>query len=297
MRKIHFIINPISGKGRNSVDRVLLEKYFDKNSYSLKLKYTKYAKHAIELTNKSIEENAEIIVACGGDGTINEVASCLVNTGISFGIIPFGSGNGLASNLKIPKSVNMALKNIKSEKRFKMDVGIVNGRYFFSNLGIGFDAEAIKHYEGMKSRGLITYLKASVKSLQSFKYNKFIISFDNKEFEISPFMFFISNSNEMGNDISLTPNALLDDGLLDIVCVKKMNFLRRLFFGFLVLLRKHFALKSVNSFQANSLSIKNIQSNSFEFQTDGEFFSIYSKELNVSVLKKSLIVCSSLGAS
>ncbi len=114
MAKILFIINPISGSGNHKINEDLVLKYFDKNKVTLK--YSQYKRHAVELTKKSIEEKAEIIAACGGDGTINEVASCIVNTDITLGIIAVGSGNGLASNLKIPKNIDVAMRLIQKKK-------------------------------------------------------------------------------------------------------------------------------------------------------------------------------------
>ena len=107
--KIHFIVNPIAGKGKNELSETFLETFFPNEEYLVSIKNTEFILHANELTKNSIEEGAQIIVACGGDGTINEVASSLVNTSVVLGILPMGSGNGLASNLKIPKNLKKAL--------------------------------------------------------------------------------------------------------------------------------------------------------------------------------------------
>ncbi len=117
MRHIHFILNPIAGSGNNNLDLALLKKHFNPEDFTIAVKPTGYKKHAIKLTQDSIAENADVIVACGGDGTINEVASCLVNSTIILGIVPIGSGNGLASNLNIPKNLNKALALIKKQTK------------------------------------------------------------------------------------------------------------------------------------------------------------------------------------
>ena len=102
---IHFIVNPIAGSGKNKIHLDLLHQFFEPENYKVTIKYSEYKRHSTLLTQDSIKEGATIIVACGGDGTINEVASCLVNTNIVLGIMAMGSGNGLASNLKIPKNI------------------------------------------------------------------------------------------------------------------------------------------------------------------------------------------------
>jgi len=123
LKHIHFIVNPISGKGKHAISTEFLSQYFDIEKHTVTIKLSEYKKHAIQLTQESINENATIIVACGGDGTINEVASCLVNTNIILGIIPVGSGNGLASNLKISKNIEHAIHKIINHHVEKIDVG------------------------------------------------------------------------------------------------------------------------------------------------------------------------------
>ncbi len=290
MQNIHFIINPISGSGNHIINEDLILNYFTKDTYNVKLKYTKQKKHAIFLTEESIEEKADIIVACGGDGTINEVASCLVNKDIILGIIAVGSGNGLASNLKIPKNINKAIVQIKKQRILKIDVGLVNNNYFFSNMGIGFDAEVICQYESMPTRGLFSYVKASIKSFKSYKYLTYKYSLDNKEFSIQPFLFFISNSNEMGNNITITPKASLQDGLLDVVIIPKINKFRMLIFGFLLLIRKHYLLKEVIYKQLDNLTIIKNNNSAMNIQIDGELYILKSNELKIKVLKKALTV-------
>jgi len=290
MQNIHFIINPISGSGNYSVNEDFIVANFPKEEFSITFKYTEYKNHAISLTQDSMNQKATIIVACGGDGTINEVAGCLVNTTIVLGVIPRGSGNGLASNLKISKNIKEAIAVIKNQRSLSIDVGKVNDNYFFSNMGIGFDAEVISQYEKMPTRGLISYVKSSIKSFKSYKYSTYKYSLDNEEYSIQPFLFFISNSNEMGNNITITPKASLQDGLLDVIIVPKINKIRMLFFGLLLLIRKHYLLKEVTYKQLDNLIIKRNNSSNFNLQIDGELYVINNDILKISILKKSLAI-------
>ena len=131
MTYIHFIINPISGSGKHNLAASYILQHFPASEYQIAVDYTNHKTHAVELTKAAVKQNPDYIVACGGDGTINEVASCLVNTRIILGIIPVGSGNGLASNLNIPRDFKKAIDIIKKGKTTFMDVGKINDYYFF----------------------------------------------------------------------------------------------------------------------------------------------------------------------
>ncbi|RXJ50705.1 diacylglycerol/lipid kinase family protein [Gelidibacter gilvus] len=291
MKHIHFIVNPVSGSGNQLINKKFLNKFFDEADYVVTIKNSDYKKHAKTLTKLSIAEGAHIIVACGGDGTINEVASCLVNTNIPLGIIPLGSGNGLASNLKIPKRVEHAIALIKTAPVKKIDVGCINEHYFFSNTGIGIDAQVIRHYENSNERKLISYLKSSLKALKNIKYkNKITVEVNGETIQTYPFLVFISNSNEMGYKISLTPTASLQDGLLDVLIVSKMSRLKSLYFGFLILLKKPHLIKEAKYYQSKEIRIRQENKSVYESQIDGEFFNIASDAITISLLEKSLHV-------
>lgn len=289
MIEIHFIVNPIAGHGKSTLTEAFLEPYFVKNVHHLTVKHSAYKKHAAALTKDSITEKAAIIVACGGDGTINEVASCLVGTNIPMGIIPMGSGNGLASNLQIPKNIRKALAIIKNKKSIKIDVGQMNNRYFFSNMGIGFDASVIKHYESSQKRTLYGYLNACLTSFRDMGQNRnFDVRINDLNQLVNPFIILISNSNEMGYHMSLTPKASLQDGLLDVLIVSRINRLKMLLFGILILLRKVYWLPEAKSFQTKELHLSKSNADYFESQIDGELYEITHRNLNISILEKSL---------
>lgn len=291
MINIHFIVNPIAGSGDHSFSETFLQDYFEEEKYSITIKSSGHKGHAINLTKESINQKAHIIVACGGDGTINEVASTLVGTAIPLGIVPIGSGNGLASNLSIPKNLKEALYIIKNNQSMSIDVGCVNQRYFFSNTGFGFTANVIENYEAFQKRTLWCYLKASVKSFQQFyKKEKTVISIDNVTDFVDPFLIFISNSNEMGYKVSLTPKASLQDGLLDVVIVPKIGKFKILFFGLCMLIKKPGLLKSAKCFQTKEILLTRKQGEFFESQIDGELAKIKEQSLSVFLKEKSLNV-------
>ncbi len=291
MKNIHFIINPIAGSGNNKLSEAFLKQYFDAEKYAIHIKVSEYKKHAILLTENAIKEGAEVIVACGGDGTINEVASALVNTQIPLGIIPIGSGNGLASNLKIPKPITKAIQLILKNNQTQIDAGCVNSKYFFSNTGFGFDAHVIKNYEAADRRSLITYVNSSLKSFKEYHQQDLMeVEINETDLFIDPFLIFISNSNVMGYKMTLTPKASLQDGLLDVVIVPKLNKFKMFLFGVCMLIRKPDLLKEVRCFQTDIITLSKKNSPNFQGQIDGELVLIESAVVSIKVLKSSLIV-------
>ena len=291
LTQIHFIVNPIAGSGKNEVPKDLIQQFFEPEHYEVTIKYSEYRKHATELTLDSIKEGAKIIVACGGDGTINEVASCLVNTTIVLGIMAMGSGNGLASHLKIPRNIKNALVLIKNQNVKQIDVGQLNDIYFFSNVGVGIAANVVKNYESSSKRKFFSYLKASLKSLKELRKENLIkITTGDQTRLINPLMLFISNSNELGYKVSLTPNASLQDGLLDIVMVPKTSRFKTLLFGLLILFKKHQMLREVNSFRIKKAELAKQNEDFFHSQIDGEYLTVNNRSITISVLEKSLNV-------
>jgi diacylglycerol kinase (ATP) len=289
MIRIHFIVNPIAGHGRSPLTKEFLAPYFIGSRHHLTVKHSEYKNHAIALTRESIAQKADIIVACGGDGTINEVASCLVGTSIPLGIVPMGSGNGLASNLHIPKNLRKALAIIKKQHTVKIDVGKINDRHFFSNMGIGFDATVIKHYESSQKRTLLGYVNACLTSFRDMgKNNGLSVNINEMGRVDNPFIIMISNSNEMGYNLSLTPKASLQDGLLDVLIISKISRLKMLWLAVLILLRRVYWLKEAKSFQTKALRLTRNGTPHFESQLDGELHEIKNGSLEISIKEKSL---------
>lgn len=291
MIHIHFIINPIAGSGNHKINETFLREFFAEDKYKLTVKFSIYKNHTTQLTQESVLENPQIIVACGGDGTINEVASCIIGTSITLGIIPLGSGNGLASNLKIPKNINKAINILKRQDVKKIDAGVLNNKFFFSNSGVGFDAHVIKNYEESNNRKLFSYVTAVFKSFKHINNTREVeVDINGTNFNVKPFMIFISNSNELGYKVSLTPKASLEDGLLDIIIVSKLNVFKIILFSFLMIFKSHHLIEEVKSFQTKNLKLSRKDFNHFKMQIDGEYRLIESNTINISISEKALKV-------
>lgn len=219
MRKILYIINPISGVGKQKIVEKMLEKYSSKNS-QYEIIYTKKAKHAIEIAKENLF-NFDAIIAVGGDGSVNEVAQALINTNTVFGIIPTGSGNGLARHLKIPLKIEAAIKNINKFNTTIIDTASINEKYFVNVAGIGFDALIAHKFANYGKRGFLSYIKLVSKEFKNYKPQKIKININNNSAEISMFLLSIANGSQFGNNAYIAPKASLTDGFLELVQLKK----------------------------------------------------------------------------
>ena len=288
---IHFIVNPISGKGKNKLDSQVISSVLNNNDFHVVIKTTKYANNAAALTKTSILEGVNAIIACGGDGTVNEVASQLVDSPIFLGIIRLGSGNGLASHLGISPSINEALEVIKQYNNTKIDVGTVNEHFFFSNMSLGIGARIINHYTGFKKRQIVSYLRASFKALLYKSPSQIVdLEIDNFKKTLDPLVLFVSNSNEMGYNLSFTPKASLQDGKLDVVFTEQLSFVEKILFASQLIFNKHKRYNKANYFLTDNIKVTNKKQKEFLTQLDGESIIIKSKELNISIKKGALNV-------
>jgi diacylglycerol kinase (ATP) len=290
MTYIHFVVNPISGDGKHNLSATRLRNFFPESKFRIEVSYTKHKGHAIALTEKIMSAQPDCIVACGGDGTINEVASCLVRSAVKLGILPVGSGNGLASHLGIPKDIEKALQVIQKGNVLYIDVGKVNDKYFFSNMGIGIDAMIIKKYEQSGRRTLSAYVMSAFSASFKFSPRQTIINYEPRIVNAEPLLLFVSNSNEMGYNMSLTPRASLNDGKLDMFLVPQLSFFQKLVLGYYVLVNKVERFKKGEHSLIEKLNLKQPETIFMDIQIDGEFHNLKTNILDVSIVRKSLIV-------
>ena len=285
--KYIFIVNPNSGNAKHEITLDFLQSKFEPND-EIVLKETKYQFHAKELVKEAILEHADIVVACGGDGTINEVASALVNTKIPLGIIPAGSGNGLASNLAIPKDIDKAIEIIRTKEIKTIDAGRVEDNYFFSNLGFGIDASVIQAYEEKQKRTFTGYMDASVKTLLNYKSKLFRIYIDGAIIEKNFYYLFCSNSNIAGYGISFTPNADLADGELDLLMIEDLDVFEQFYFSVLVLAKKIDIMEKARYRKVKKFSLESLDNEPISYQLDGEFQTTNLLKVKVEVVPNAL---------
>ena len=216
MKKIIFIVNPISGTQRKELVLNLLDEKIDKERYTWDVVYTKRAGHAIEIAAQAAAEKADVVVAIGGDGTINEIGRSLVHTETALGIIPCGSGNGLARHLHIPMEPKKALEIINEGVTDIIDYGKINGTDFFCTCGVGFDAFVSLKFANAGKRGLLTYLEKTLQESLTYQPETYELETEDGTYKYKAFLIACGNASQYGNNAYITPQATLTDGLLDV---------------------------------------------------------------------------------
>lgn len=221
-QRIRFIVNPIAGHAGKEEFPVFVDRYLDHAIFDFEICFTERAGHATELAKEALINQFDVVVAVGGDGTINEVARCLINTTTTFGIIPSGSGNGLARHLNIPLNFEGALDIINQGHKVKIDTVNINKEVFVSIAGVGFDALVAKHFAKDPNRGFFTYFKIVAARYPNYKPKKYTLILDDHEtIETEALFISLANSNQFGYNTTIAPDASLNDGMIDVCIVQK----------------------------------------------------------------------------
>lgn len=220
-KKILFVINPISGGKKKTVFNKTVLEVLDLEKFHPTFQLTTGPNHAYEIGLQAVAEKYDAVVAVGGDGTINELGAALMGTGVPMGIIPEGSGNGLALYLGIPINETAALRRINRFDVQGVDAGIINDRPFFNVAGLGFDASVSDRFANDTQRGPIGYLRSVINVLANYKPSKYTLRIDGETLEREAFMISVANSPQFGNNAYIAPHASVNDGILDVCIVKK----------------------------------------------------------------------------
>ncbi|MBC7587843.1 MAG: diacylglycerol kinase, partial [Chitinophagaceae bacterium] len=275
-RKIVYLINPISGTAKKEGLKELIAKETEAQKIPYEILPTNAAGNYLFLKEKIAEEHISDIVMVGGDGTVNQVVASLRNEKVRFGIIPVGSGNGLARAANIPMKSKDALQFFFTGEAKKTDAFYINNHFSCMLSGIGFDAQVAHDFASKSSRGLLTYTHQSLLNFFKAQPYQFEIILPDFSFYTDAFFISIANSNQFGNNFTIAPKASLNDGLLDIVIVQKMNKAKLPFAVFKQIrgnnklqdMVENIGSKTVLYFQVPSLIIKNLKH--APFHIDGE---------------------------
>jgi diacylglycerol kinase (ATP) len=220
-KKICFIINPKSGVRQKQDIPDLVNLLTDKEKYECEFFFTKKAKHATELSKEAASNNYFAAVSVGGDGSANEVANGIAGTDTALGIIPCGSGNGMARHLKIPMNIEKAFRVINRGKTEKIDTVKANEEFCISTIGIGFDAHIAHLFANSSTRGYSTYAKLVIREFYRYMPETYELTVDGEPISKECFLLTFANSSQYGNDASIAPFADVRDGIIDISMVKK----------------------------------------------------------------------------
>ena len=224
-QKITFIVNPISGTGSKEHIPELIDEMLDHERFDYEVRLTEYRGHAAEIARESAEAGVDIVVAVGGDGTVNEVARSLVHTQTALGIIPSGSGNGLARHLCLPMDVKKALDIINQCRIEAFDYGVINGLPFFCTCGMGFDAFISLKFAEAGKRGPITYVENVLKEGLKYKPETYEIVDETGTKHYKAFLIACANASQYGNNAYIAPGATMKDGELDVIIMEPFNAL------------------------------------------------------------------------
>ncbi len=224
-KKIVFVANPISGTQNKKQVIRCIEERIDRTKYDYEVLLTQYAGHATEIAAKAVDDKADIVVAVGGDGTINEIARSLRHTPTALGIIPCGSGNGLARHLQIPMDIKGAIDVLNKGIVKCVDYGKINNIPFFCTCGVGFDAFVSLKFAASGRRGLLTYLENTLQECLQYKPETYEIEIGDGTLKYKAFLIACANASQYGNNAYIAPQASLSDGQMDVTVLEPFTVL------------------------------------------------------------------------
>ena len=224
-KHITFIVNPISGGHQKDDILKMITELTDREQFDLDIRMTEYAGHAAEIATKSAQEGVDIVVAVGGDGTVNEVARSLTHTQTALGIVPCGSGNGLARHLCIPMNVRKAIEILNHCKIMEFDYGVVNDIPFFCTCGMGFDAFISLKFAEAGKRGPITYVENVLKEGLKYKPETYEVEDETGARRYKAFLIACANASQYGNNAYIAPEASMRDGMMDVIIMEPFTAL------------------------------------------------------------------------
>lgn len=255
-RKILALINPISGTLNKDSLPKSIDKIIDSEKFETEIKYTEHANHAYELSKEAAANGYYGVLAIGGDGTVNEVASALCDTETALGIIPLGSGNGLARHLRIPLNIDKAISIINENHIENFDYCTANDRKFFCTCGLGFDAQVSSTFTKRGKRGPVGYFQSAISEYIKYRSQTYKITSSNGIITEKAFIIACGNASQYGNNAYITPNADMQDGEIDVTVMLPITPFDTAMLG-LLLFSKHID-QDVNiiSFRTADLSIE-----------------------------------------
>ena len=218
-------MNPISGTHSKKEIPALIEETLDAELYDHEIRFTEYAGHASEIAKEYADKGTDIVVAVGGDGTVNEVARSLVHTNTALGIIPCGSGNGLARHLCLPLDVKKAIAVLNKSQIESFDYGVINEQPFFCTCGMGFDAFISLKFAEAGKRGPITYVENVLKEGLKYKPETYEVEDETGATKYKAFLIACANASQYGNNAYIAPGATMKDGEMDVIVMEPFDVL------------------------------------------------------------------------
>lgn len=290
MRNILVVINPKAGKQRSVPVAELIGKLFQPNCPVEFMVWEQVERFDV-IAERIRNGNFTDVIAAGGDGTVNRVGQELVNTSIRFGIVPLGSGNGLARSLDLSMNLQDCLKQLEQARTAAIDAGTVNGKWFFCTAGVGFDAHIGTLFANSVKRGLKSYVQIITREIFTYKAGDYEIRCNGQILKRKAFLITVANSGQYGNDFYIAPEASMTDGFFHVAIVKPFNPFKVVGLMWKILSRKAHLAKSIETIKADEIQL--IRRDAAPVHLDGEpmiapaeiTFTIHKARLNVIVGK------------
>ncbi|MFN8288094.1 MAG: diacylglycerol kinase family protein [Chitinophagales bacterium] len=296
-KKVMFVINPISGvyKKKNVPEKIA--RYLDYVQFDYTIRFTQYAGHASLIAQQAVEEGYDICVAIGGDGSVNEVAQSLIGSNTALGIIPYGSGNGFATHLRIPpRDAEKSINVLNTGKVVKLDLIKSNVRYVVSNAGFGIDSSVARRFHHHTIRGLASYAWAVIKEML-FYFQPFEakVEIDDITIDKSFFLFTAFNANQYGYDFGVFPFTSMKDGVMDVIVLNRFPLWKMFYIVGCLMMKRADLIKEAESYRAKKIVIHG--SKKMVYQFDGDSI-IYHDDVTFEIVPQciNVVVPSDLNA-
>lgn len=254
-KKLLAVINPISGTANKQYIPETITEVMDESKWDVIIRFTQRPGHATDLAKQAIKQGYYGVLAIGGDGTINEVAAALRDSDTALGIIPNGSGNGLARHLNIPIDVKRALEEINNDRIEQFDYCMANQHPFFCTCGVGFDAHVSAKFAESQKRGPMSYLKNTLVEYLRYRSEEYSIETADKVLTERAFVIACGNASQYGNNAFITPHASMQDGLIDVTLIQPFTPLDTAVLGILLFTKHIDQDTNIQSFRTPSLTI------------------------------------------
>ncbi len=290
MRKeesILFIINPISGNGKKEKIASEIKQHFPQGEYDAKVLVTKFPGDATEIASQYLNKGYTKFVVVGGDGTVNETAKALVHSDAKLGIVPVGSGNGLARHLNIPLKISRSLEVIKKGKSRIIDYGRMNDQFFFCTAGVGFDAHIGDVFMKSGQRGFSAYFFSTLSEFRRYEPQKYRLKTPGGEVEKEAFLITFANASQYGNNAFIAPNASVEDGKMNVVVMKPFPIAKALSLGPRLFMKTILQSSYVETYTCSNISVQ--RPNNDVVHCDGESFEM-GTELDAEIISEGLEV-------
>ena len=286
-KKVAFIINPISGGKSKSNIPELINLHLDKTQYDAQLFYTQSTEHNEALAKQCVDEQYDVVVAVGGDGTINHTAKFVVNSKSIFGIIPLGSGNGLARHLGISMNPIQAIQLINKYVTKQVDTGLVNDDFFINVAGVGFDAHVTDLFAKAPKRGFWQYTKITLSEFAQYRAQHYQLTIDGKQYAEDAFLICIANGSQYGNNAYISPLSNVSDGVFEVTVLKPFHLLQMPKLGAMIFRKNIHQSALVSVFTGRDIKISRTDGSTVNI--DGEPITM-GNDLHIRIQPNSLTV-------